>query len=74
MYDSFWKSTLICVFKGELQGRNKLISSEKPFKILQNETKIIKIRQAVLEMFNFKDRDLDSFSTKNDRKTENVVY
>ena len=41
------------VVKGELQRQNKLISSERPFKILQNETKIIKIGQAVLEIFNF---------------------
>ena len=60
--------------KGELQRQNKLISSERPFKILQNETKIIKIGQAVLEIFNFKDRDLDNFTRKNDRKTENVVF
>ena len=58
--------------KGELQRQNKLISSERPFKILQNETKIIKIGQAVLEIFNFKDRDLENFMRKNDRKTENV--
>ena len=44
-------------FKGELQRQNKLISFERKFKILQNETKIIKIGQAFLEMFNFKDRD-----------------
>ena len=43
------------MLKGELQRQNKLISSERPFKILQNETKIIKIGQAVLEIFNFKD-------------------
>ena len=60
--------------KGELQRQNKLISSERLFKILQNETKIIKIGQAVLEIFNFKDRDLDNFTSKNDRKTENVVF
>ena len=41
--------------KGELQRQNKLISSERPFKIMQNETKIIKIGQAVLEIINFKD-------------------
>ena len=41
--------------KAELQCQNKLISSERPFKILQNETTIIKIGQAVLEIFNFKD-------------------
>ena len=43
------------VVKEELQRQNKLISSERPFKILQNETKIIKIGQAVLEIFNVKD-------------------
>ena len=61
-------------FKGELQRQNKLISSERPFKILQNETKIIKIGHAVLEIFNFKDRNLGDFTSKNDRKTENVVF
>ena len=65
----------ICVaIKGELQRQNKLISFERPFKILQNETKIIKIGQAVLEIFNFKDRDLDNFTRENDRKTENFVF
>ena len=62
------------ILKGELQRQNKLISSEKLFKILQNETKIIKIDQAVLEIFNFKYRDLDNFTRKNDTKTENVVF
>ena len=61
-------------FKGELQRQNKLISSERPFTILQNETKIIKIGQAVLEIFKFKDSDLGDFTRKNDRKTENVVF
>ena len=60
--------------KGELQRQNKLSSSERPFKILQNETKIIKIGQAVLEIFGFKDWNLDTFTRKNDRKTENVVF
>ena len=60
--------------KGELQRQNKLISFERPFKLLQNETKIIKIGQAVLEIFNFKDPDLDNFTRKNDRKTKNVVF
>ena len=41
--------------KREQQRQSKLISSERPFKILQNETKIIKIGQVVLEIFNFKD-------------------
>ena len=63
-----------CCFKGELQRQNKLISFERPFKILQNETKIIKIGQAVLEIFNFKDWDLGDFTRKNDRKTENVFF
>ena len=71
--------TLSCVseistFKGELQRQNKLISFERPFKILQHDTKIIKIGLAVLEIFNFKDQDLDNFTRKNDRKTENVVF
>ena len=57
-----------------MQRQNKLTSSERPFKILQKETKIIKIGQAVLEVFNFKDRNLDAFTRKNDRKTENVVF
>ena len=52
---------------GELQRRNKLISSERPFEILQNETKIVKIRQVVLEIFNCKDLDCDSFPRRNDR-------
>ena len=43
---------------------NKLISSERLSKILQKETKIIKIGQAVLEIFNFEDRDLDNFTRK----------
>ena len=45
---------LMTVLKGELQRQSKLISFERPFKILQNETKIIKISQAFLEIFNFK--------------------
>ena len=66
------------IFKGELQRQTKLIWSERPSKILQNETKIIKIGQAVPEIFNFKDWDVDNFTRKtdreNDRKTENVVF
>ena len=58
--------------KGELQHRNRLIPSERSFKILQNETKIIKISQTVLEIFNFKDQDLDNFPSKNDRKPKMV--
>ena len=53
--------TLLLLLKGELQRPNRLISSERPFKILQNETKIIKIHQGVLEIFNFTDGDSDSF-------------
>ena len=67
-----WQPILDCnisKFKGELQRQNKLISFERAFRILQNETRIIKIGQAVLEIFNFKDRDLDNFTRKNDRKT-----
>ena len=36
--------------------------------LLQNETKAIKFRQAILEIFNFKDQDLDSFPRKKDIK------
>ena len=50
--------------KRERQRQSKLISFERPSKILQNDTKIIKIGQAVLEIFNFKDRDLDTFYEK----------
>ena len=46
---------IIEILKGELQRQNKLISSQRPFKILQNETTVIKIGQAVLEIFSFKD-------------------
>ena len=59
--------------KGELQRQSKLISSKRPSKILQNETKIVKIRLAVLEIFNFKDLDLNSFPRRKRLKTENVV-
>ena len=54
--------------KGELQCQNKLISSERPFKILQNETKIIKIGQTVLEIFDFKDSRFGQFYDK--KRTE----
>ena len=72
--DHWFVDQKLCMvnFKGELQRQNKLISSERPFKILQNETKIIKIGQAVLEIFNFK--DWDNFTRKNETKTENVVF
>ena len=61
-------------FKGELQRQNKLISSERSFTILQNETKIIKIGQAVLEIFNFKDRDLDSLREKTTEKPKMLFF
>ena len=54
--------------KWELQCQNKLISSEQSVQILQNEIKIIKIGQAILEMFNFKDRDLDKFARRTTEK------
>ena len=62
------------IFKGELQRRSKLILIERPLKILQNETKIIKIRRAVLEIFNFNVQDLDNFQSAKQQKTENVVF
>ena len=55
---------VIVIIKGELQRQYQLISSERPSK---NETKIIKIRGAVLEICNFKDQDVDRFPRKNDR-------
>ena len=68
-HDQFWT---VCL-KGDLQPQNKLISSKRPFKILKNDTKIVKIRQAVLEIFNFKDLDLNRFQKKR-LKNENVVF
>ena len=63
------------LFKGELQRQNMLISFESPSKILQIDTKIIKTRPAVLQIFNFKDQDLDSFPIKkNNRKTKKFVF
>ena len=60
--------------KGELQCQNKLILFERPFKILQNETKIIKIGQAVLEIFKFKDWDLDNSTRKYDRRPKMLFF
>ena len=56
-------------FKGELQRQNKFldeISSKRPFEILQNETKIVKIGQGVLEIFNFIIQIWTVFREKND--------
>ena len=64
----------MAIVKGELQCQNKLISSERPFKILQNETKIIKICQAVLYMFNLKDRDLDNFTRKRTIEKPKILF
>ena len=50
---AIWNEMHLFTIKGELQHQNKLISSERPFIFLQNETKIIKIREAVLKIFNF---------------------
>ena len=61
-------------FKGELQRQNKLISFESPFKILQNETKIIKIGQAVLKIFNFKGRDLEILREKTTEKPKMLFF
>ena len=61
------------MFKGELQRQIKLISSERLFKILENETKIIKIHQVFLEICNIKDQDLDSFPRKMAEKSD-VVF
>ena len=74
MVESKVEAAMPKIIKGELQGQTRLISSERPSKILQNETKIIKIGEAVLEIFNFKDRDLVYFTRKNDRKTEMLFF
>ena len=58
----------LLVLNRYLQRQSKLILSERPFKMLHNETKIINIRQAVLKIFNFEDQDLDSFLRTKDRK------
>ena len=42
------------IIKGELQRENKLISYERAFKMLENDTYIAGIGQAVLELLNFK--------------------
>ena len=62
------------LFKGELQCQNMLISFESPSKILQIETKIIKIRPAVLQIFNFKDQDLDSFPIKKTTEKQKNLF
>ena len=62
------------LFKGELQRQNMLISFESPSKILQIDTKIIKTRRAVLQIFNFKDQDLDSFPIKKQQKNQKFVF
>ena len=41
-------------FKGELQRENKLVSYERAFKMLENDTYIAGIGQAVLELLSFK--------------------
>ena len=41
-------------FKGELQRENKLMSYERAFKMLQNDTYIAGIGHAVLELSSFR--------------------
>ena len=65
------KEDEVNMVKGELQHQTRLISSERPFKILQNETKFIKIGQSVLKISNFK---APGIFRKSNRKTENVVF
>ena len=60
--------------KGELQHQNELISFERPFKLLQNETKIIKLGQAVLEIFNFNNKDFDNLTRKKDKKPKMLFF
>ena len=65
---------MLLSIKGELQCQNKLISSESPSKILQNETKIIEIGQAVLRIFNFKDQDLDTITRKKTTEKPKMLF
>ena len=75
MYIRYIFATLIQYsFKKELHGRNKLISSKRPFKILQNETKIVKIQKAVLEIFNFKIEIWTVFREKTTEKPKMVFF
>ena len=66
----------MCHFlKGKLQCQNKWILPKRPLKVLQNEAKIIKIHEAVLDILNCEDQDLDRFLTrKKQQKTENVAF
>ena len=65
MFGATLRCTLAKALKKNCKAETfKLILSERPFKILQNETTIIKIRQALLKIFNFQDQDLDSFPRK----------
>ena len=57
-----------------MKRQSKLISFERPFKIREKKTKIIKIGQAVLEIFNFKDRDFDNFTRKRRQKKRKCCF
>ena len=61
------------LIKGELQRQNKLISSERPSKILPNETKIVKIRQAVLEILTLKIYSRTVFREKTTEKPKMLI-
>ena len=60
------------VFKGELQRQNKLISSERPFKILISRS--LKSAKPFSRYSTLKIEIWPVFREKNDRKTENVVF
>ena len=69
----------ISFIKGELQRENKLISSERAFKMLKNDMYIAGIGQAVLELLSFKvgsgnhHRGLSLLQKYEARSTENDV-
>ena len=52
------KSIVKLAFKGELQRKNKLISYERAFKMLENDMYITGIAHAVLELLRRLRRDL----------------
>ena len=52
------KKAALAYFKGQLQRFYKLVSHERAVKILKNDICITEIRQAVLEIFEFKEKFL----------------
>ena len=53
-FDKSEKFRAVIYFKGELHRKNKLISYERAFKMLENDMYFTGIGQAVLELLSFK--------------------